>query len=182
MDQSAQELLEFWFSPEVEVRWFNSTPKLDDEIRQKYEALWLQAKNGELVNWLETAEGSLALLILLDQLPLNMYRNQAESFATEALAIKYAKQTVTNNFDKQIPIENRAFVYMPLMHSENIDDQNLSVELFEKAGLEGNHRFALHHRDIIERFGRFPHRNSILGRNSTAEEIEYLNSDKAFTG
>jgi len=111
-----------------------------------------------------------------------MFRNQAKSFATEQMAIDAAKQVIEKGYDQAIPLSQRAFIYMPLMHSENIADQNLCVELFKKAGLEGNYRFAKHHRGIIEKFGRFPHRNAILGRESTPEELEYLASDKAFTG
>lgn len=105
-----------------------------------------------------------------------------ESFSTEGMAIKVSKHAVEKGFDQEIEKEKVAFLYMPLMHSENIEDQSLSVSLFEKMGLEDNVRFAKHHRGIVEKFGRFPHRNEILQRESTQSEIDYLNSDEAFTG
>ena len=111
-----------------------------------------------------------------------MFRNQAKSFATEQMAINATKQIIAKGMDQSIPLSQRAFIYMPLMHSENIEDQNLSVERFKQPGLEANYRFAKHHQNIIEQFGRFPHRNAILGRQSSPKEREYLSSKNAFTG
>ena len=177
-----KEILDFWFSDGVKSKWFNSTPELDGEIRLKYLNLWQQAKENELVQWQETAEGCLALAIILDQFPLNMFRGDKRSFETESMAIKVAKKAIKNNFDQSLEKSKRAFLYMPLMHSENIKDQDLSVDLFEKAGLMENWRFAKHHREIVKQFGRFPHRNVILQRESSQDEIDYLNSDSAFKG
>lgn len=177
-----QDILEFWYSERMRQRWFASTPELDAEIRSKYENLWLQAANGELDGWRETPEGSLALVIALDQFPLNMFRGQPASFRTEQKAVETAKYALSQGHDQKIPGDRVAFLYMPLMHSENPDDQDLSVKLFEQANLESNLRFARHHRELIRRFGRFPHRNAILGRESSKEEIEYLNSREAFLG
>ena len=118
----------------------------------------------------------------LDQFPLNMYRGKTKSFATESDAIKVAHHAITNNFDANLTKIKLPFLYMPLMHSENLKDQNLSVKLYKRAELESNFRFAEHHREIIKQFGRFPHRNKILGRQSTNEELEYLASPKAFKG
>jgi len=179
---SPDEVLEFWYSAAMRPRWFDSTPQLDAEIRRRFEALWQRAANGELDHWCGNAEGCLALVIVLDQLPLNMFRGQAESFLTEAQAVAASKLAIARGYDKQIPPERRAFLYMPLMHSENLADQDLSVRMFEQSGLEGNMRWARHHRELIRKYGRFPHRNASLGRESSPEERAYLASKEAFLG
>lgn len=179
---TASSVLDFWFAPGMERRWFRSSPSLDRQIRDRFEVVWEAAAAGELDDWSQTADGALALVIVLDQLPLNMFRADPKAFSTEAKAIAICKQAVDRGCDRQLPIERVAFLYMPLMHSESLADQDRSVELFEAAGLEDNLRFARHHRDLIRRFGRFPHRNAILGRRSTAEERDYLASKHAFTG
>jgi len=178
----AREILDFWFADGMAKRWFRATPALDAEIRDRYERTWREAADGALDDWARTPDGALALVILLDQLPLNMFRNRPESFSTEAKATAISKAAVASGFDRQLPRDRVAFLYMPLMHSEDAQDQDRSVRLFEAAGLEDNLRFARHHRDLIRRFGRFPHRNAILGRPSTAEELAYLASREAFTG
>jgi len=177
-----QDILDFWYSEEMQSRWFASTPTLDAEILEKFEALWREAAEGGLDGWKESPDGCLALVIVLDQLPLNMFRGTAESFRTEQLAVETAKHAIRRGFDLHLPSERLAFLYMPLMHSENLADQELSVNLFEAAKLENNLRFAQHHRELIRRFGRFPHRNRILGRESSQEEIAYLASKEAFLG
>ncbi len=177
-----QNILDFWYSKEMQGRWFSSTPALDDEIRSQFEPLWRKAAAGELDGWKETPEGCLALAIVLDQLPLNMFRGKAESFKTEQQAVEITKHAIDKSYDQRLPAERLAFLYMPLMHSENLADQDLSVRLFEAAKLESNLRFARHHRELIRKYGRFPHRNGILGRQSTPEEIEYLASREAFLG
>jgi uncharacterized protein (DUF924 family) len=177
-----QDVLEYWYSPNLSKHWFASTPALDDEIRQRYEALWRRAANGELDAWSDTPDGALALAIVLDQLPLNMYRDKPLAFATEQRAVAVARQAVARGDDQRLPRERVQFLYLPLMHSEKLADQDQSVALFERAGLTDNLRFAEHHRDIVRRFGRFPHRNAILGRDSTPEELAYLASPEAFKG
>ncbi len=175
-----QEILGFWFSPRVNKHWFSSTPALDVEIQNRFEGIWYRAAAGALDVWAETPEGALALVVVLDQFPLNMYRGKPASFSTEQKAVAVAKQAVAEGFHTGLPEERRLFLFMPLMHSENLDDQDLSVRLFREAGLDS--RWPEHHREIIRRFGRFPHRNAILGRESTPEELDYLASDGAFTG
>lgn len=177
-----EDILEFWFSEEASKRWFDSTPAFDRLLRQRYESLWQRARRGELDDWRQSADGCLALVILLDQFPLNMYRGKADSFATEAQSREVARAALARGFDRSLPVERRAFLYMPFMHSEELADQERAVELFAQPGLEQSLRFARHHRDIVRRFGRFPHRNATLGRDSTADEIEYLNSKQAFRG
>ncbi len=162
--------------------WFRATAALDTEIRERFEAVWRQAANGGLSEWQQTAEGSLALAIVLDQFPLNMYRGEARAFATESQSIGIALEALNRGFDRQLPPEQLAFLYMPLMHSETLVHQDESVRLFEQAGLAANARFARHHRELIRRFGRFPHRNEMLGRTSTPEELAYLGSKEAFNG
>jgi uncharacterized protein (DUF924 family) len=174
------ELLDFWFSERIRPRWFDSTPALDDEIRQRYDALFERALAGELDDWRATPDGALALIIVFDQLPLNMYRGQPRSFAGEALAIEVAKMAIARGDDQTIAKDRLLFLFLPLMHSENLEDQLRSVALFRASGLD--HRWAEHHRDLIRRYGRFPHRNAILGRENTKAELEYLASPAAFQG
>ena len=182
MPASPLEVIDFWFSGPVRGHWFRSTAALDTEIRERYEPLWRQAAGGALSAWMQTAQGCLALAILLDQFPLNMYRGHARAFASEAQSIEVVLHAIARGFDRQLPLEQLAFLYMPLMHSEELAHQEEAVRLFEQAGLESNARFARHHRGLILRFGRFPHRNAILGRTSTAEELAYLASKEAFKG
>ena len=179
---NAEELLDYWFSESVAKLWFNSTPEFDQELRDKFMDTYQAASEGQLNDWQETAKGALALVIIFDQLPLNMFRGKPESFAAEAKAREIAGQSIDNGFDQTFTDKQKAFLYMPFMHSEDLDDQDRSVALYEKANLNDNLRFAHHHREIIRRFGRFPHRNDILGRESTQEELDYLSSKEAFKG
>ena len=177
---SSQVILDFWFQDNVKKMWFGSTIEFDRSLEDNYLALYESASVGELDDWKNTPNGALALCIILDQFPLNMFRDQAKSFATEAASRDIAEFAIDKCFDKGMNDEQRLFLYLPFMHSENIDDQNRSVELFTAAGMEA--RWAEHHRDIVKRFGRFPHRNEALGRECTKEEKEYLNSQEAFHG
>jgi uncharacterized protein (DUF924 family) len=178
----AQEVIDFWFSDEVRKLWFNSTPEFDALLRERFLALWQQASRRELDHWQQSAAGCLALVIILDQLPLNMFRAGAQSFATEAQSREVAQLAIDQGFDQRLEVRQRAFLYLPFMHSETLADQQRGLELFDQPGLEDNLRFARHHHDVIEIFDRFPHRNEVLGRDSSAAEIEYLNSKQAFTG
>ena len=175
-------IIEFWYSEKVKSKWFNSSIEFDKEIKNNYEDIWVSALRGEFSSWRDNAEGCLALAIILDQFPLNMFRGDMQSFSSEAVAVKVVKHAVENGLDKNIARDKVSFLYMPLMHSENMDDQNLAVKLFEEAELIENAKFAKHHRDIVKKYGRFPHRNKILDRESSKEEVEYLNSEGAFTG
>jgi uncharacterized protein (DUF924 family) len=177
-----EDIIDFWFSEPVAKLWFNSTVQFDQQLRTDYESLYHDAKAGKYDHWMDTAQGCLALVIIFDQFPLNMYRGKPESFASEENAISVARHALEHSFDEQLDERQKAFLYMPFMHSENPEDQERSVLLYEKANLTNNIRFARHHRDLIRRFGRFPHRNRILGRQSTDEELEYLQSKEAFLG
>ncbi len=177
-----EDIIAYWFAVENRDLWFKATPARDAELKQRFENLWEAARDSRVEHWRDTPEGCLALAIVLDQFPLNMYRGQPASFVTQDHAIAVTRHALANAFDARLPLEQRAFLYMPLMHSENLDDQDESVRCFESAGLKDNLRFARHHRELIQRFGRFPHRNAILGRGNTAEEAAYLASEAAFRG
>jgi uncharacterized protein (DUF924 family) len=177
-----RQIIDFWFAAGMEKRWFRSTEALDSEIRERFQGLWQQAAAGKLDDWTDGAQGALAMVIVLDQFPLNMFRGEARSFSTGALAVKAARDAVARRFDQQLQAAHKGFLYMPLMHSEDLMHQDEAVRLFGAAGLASNARFARHHRALIRRFGRFPHRNKSLGRASTPEELAYLASSKAFTG
>lgn len=179
---SPQSVVEFWFSDKVQPLWFQSTPEFDAELRDRFEPVWQQAAADKLDSWAETPEGALALVIVLDQVPLNIYRGDALCFSTEAKSREIANLAIERDLAADLTDEQKAFLYMPFMHSEALADQDKSVALFEAAGLVENLKFAKHHRDIVRRFGRFPHRNKILGRPSTEEEQAYLQSDEAFHG
>ena len=181
-DVTHRTILDFWFTEPANKQWFKSSPEFDQEILTKFYTIWTQARDNQLDKWQVSPESSLALVIILDQFPLNMFRGTAKSFSTESHAIDVTRDAIIRDLDKQLNTIQLPFLYMPLMHSENLNDQNYSVKLFEQAGLESNLRFAKHHRNIIENFSRFPHRNQILKRTSTPEELEYLASPQAFKG
>jgi uncharacterized protein (DUF924 family) len=172
-----RDVLEFWLAPASRPMWFKKEPAFDGEIRRRFEAVHERAAAGRLSQWQATAEGALALVICLDQFPRNMYRGTPRAFATDEKARLVADWAVDRGFDmatKEEPV--RFFFYLPFEHSESIDDQHRCVELVRR-GCPGDAeilRFALLHRAVIEKFGRFPHRNAILGRRSTPEEEEYL--------
>lgn len=182
MDIQPRDIIDFWYSEKIKKHWFNSTQEIDDLIRQEYELLWQATARGDMGAWYHTAEACLALTIILDQFPLNMFRGQTKSFSTESKAIAVTLHAIDHGYDHELTKDKRAFLYMPLMHSEDMKHQDMSVQLYEAAELMENARFARHHREIIRRFGRFPHRNKILGRQSSPEEIAYLASDDAFLG
>jgi len=175
-------IIDYWYSERIHKQWFNSTPALDDEIRNQFESVWLAAANGELDLWMDTADGCLALCIILDQFPLNMFRGSARGFETESSAIRVSKHAIDAGLDKHLQNNRLLFLYMPLMHSESLQDHVISVQMFEVADLNNHVKFAHRCQDIVKRFGRFPHRNQILGRENTDAESDYLNSEGAFTG
>jgi uncharacterized protein (DUF924 family) len=177
-----RQVLDFWFSPDTRPLWFRSTPEFDAHLRERFLETWKAAQRGQLNDWSSTPEGTLALVVVLDQFPLNMFRGHAESFSTEALSLRFARAAIDSGWDQNLDDAGKSFLYLPFMHSEALDDQERSVRLFRNAGLVDNLRWAEHHRDIIVRFGRFPHRNAALGRTNTLEEEEWLQSMDAFRG
>ncbi len=178
----AQDIIDFWFAADTRKLWFDSTPGFDAELRERFLSTWQRARDGELDDWMQSADGCVALAVVLDQFPLNMFRGSVESYSTEARAREVARTAIERGLDGGLQAERKAFLYLPFMHSEDLEDQRLALRLFDQPGLESNLRFARHHHDIVARFGRFPHRNAALGRDSSEEEIAYLNSDEAFTG
>ncbi|MDH5378633.1 MAG: DUF924 domain-containing protein [Gammaproteobacteria bacterium] len=177
-----EEILSFWFSKLVSKHWFNSTPELDSVIKERFEEAYSAALAGKLDHWLESPESALALVIILDQFPLNMYRGEARSFESENKAVEVALKSISQQHHLKIDKDKVGFLVLPFMHSESMKMQDVSVKLFTQLGLDENLRYAEHHRKIVENYGRFPHRNEILGRASTPEEIKYLNSPDAFHG
>ena len=157
-------------------KWFAKNRGFDQAIALRFEPSHFAAARGEHDGWMATPEGALGLLLLLDQFPRNLFRDSAHAFATDGKALSIARHAIGEGFDQQVEPELRPFVYMPLMHSENLGDQDASVVLFEALGAQTNLDFANIHRDIIARFGRFPHRNAVLGRKTTPEEQAFLDS------
>ncbi|WP_439271812.1 DUF924 family protein [Pseudochrobactrum sp. HB0163] len=177
---SPQEILDFWFLPATEAHWFVRSDDLDAQIKQRFYSVYEQAAAGELDQWREEARNALALTIILDQFPRNMFRGTPNAFATDAKAREIANYALDHAYDHRVNVKERAFFYLPLMHSENLPDQQRCVQLYEALGDDYALGFAREHRDIVQRFGRFPHRNAILGRENTAQEAEFLKTHKGF--
>lgn len=182
--RSPAEILEFWFSDRSRALWFEKNQAFDEEIRNRFGTTVAAACQGELESWSETPDGALALLLLLDQFTRNIHRGTPRAFAGDARARAVATAAIERGFDRQIPLDRRHFFYLPFEHSEDAGDQRRSVELFRDwaEAHDGAARdraleqmtYVYRHQEIVERFGRFPHRNAILGRESTAKEIQFL--------
>jgi uncharacterized protein (DUF924 family) len=167
---SSEDVLAFWFShPEG---WWKKEAAFDAEIRDRFLELHDAVRLGEREDWLEAPRGALAYVVVLDQFSRNMFRGSARMFATDARALAAARRALDGAFDRDLSRGERMFLYMPLQHSEDIADQDRAVRLF--ASLPEQLSYAEQHRDIVRRFGRFPHRNALLGRQSTPEELEFL--------
>ena len=174
------DILTFWRAAGP-ARWFAKDARFDEAIRLKFEPVHYQAARGAYSAWEASPEGALALLILLDQFPRNLYRDTAHAFATDPLALSIARRAVDAGFDLTTEPDLRAFFYLPFEHSEDMDDQERSLALFQALGDKQGLDYAILHRDIIARFGRFPHRNACLGRETTAQEQAFLD-DGGFSG
>jgi uncharacterized protein (DUF924 family) len=177
------DILQFWFGdgsdPEHERLWFAQDAAFDQSCKVGFLADHERAAAGELDSWKEAPAGALALTLLLDQFPRNIFRGMARAFATDPKALLMAKDAVARGFDLAQPPARRPFIYLPFQHSENLDDQHESARLFRKLAAEhpamaGYVEYAEHHLEAIRRFGRFPHRNAVLGRASTPAEVEFL--------
>ncbi len=179
-----EEILGFWFGREGEEgyrefreAWFTKDPGFDREIRDRFEPVYEETAAGNLDHWKDEARSCLALIIVLDQFPRNMYRGDARMYATDEKARQAARYAVEHAYDRELSPVERGFLYMPFMHSEEIEDQRLALDLFRRLGKVGEADpvpYAEGHMQIVERFGRFPHRNAILGRETTPEEAEFL--------
>jgi uncharacterized protein (DUF924 family) len=169
-DHRAEEVLRFWFGQDAK-RWFEKNATFDAEIRSRFLPLYEElAANSD---WLAQPRDCLARIVALDQFPRNMFRGTPRAFATDALALAAAKHAVARGYDRNLSPVEKQFVYLPFEHSESLADQQRACELMKPLG-EELYGWAVKHKVIIERFGRFPHRNQILGRKSTPEEIEFL--------
>lgn len=167
------DILAFWRDAGP-TRWFGKDTAFDDAIRHRFLATWDNARDGKLEHWQDSDDGALALVIALDQFPRNMFRDDPRAFSTDALARAVAKRAIDTGRDARVADDLRAFFYLPLMHSEAIDDQDACVALYRRLGHADNLKFAEIHTDIIRRFGRFPHRNAVLGRATTSDEQAFL--------
>lgn len=176
----ANAILEFWFSERVEPFWFAQSAALDQEITQKFGSAYTDARAGKLDAWRDNADQALALTIVLDQFPRNMFRGLPRCYESDGLARNVANHALDQGFDRKVDAKHRQFFYLPLMHSEDLGDQTRCVELYEPLGNANALDFARQHRDIIARFGRFPHRNTILERKNTPEEDGFLVDHKGF--
>lgn len=164
--------MSFWFGKHRQ-EWFAKNPVFDAEIRARFLALHHAAAQGGFAHWADEPRSCLALVIVLDQFPRNMFRGEARAFATDALARAAARVILERGWNQQMTQAEQLFAYLPFEHSESLADQDLSCELMKDFDAE-QLRYALRHREIIQRFGRFPHRNSLLGRESTAAELEFM--------
>jgi uncharacterized protein (DUF924 family) len=178
MDQAAatlspSDVITFWRDAGPK-RWFEKDTAFDEQIRERFLALCETASSGALSTWEARADGALALLLLLDQFPRNMFRGQTRMFATDPLARAIAAGALVRGFDAQVAPEMRSFFYLPFEHSEDMADQERALMLYKAAGDTENLKWAELHADIIRRFGRFPHRNALLGRTTTPEEQAFL--------
>lgn len=191
---NASQILDFWFGPLKDERhqpndtqmktWFQGGQAIDDEIRERFAGAITKAVAGDFDAWTETPESHAALIVLLDQFPRNIFRGTPQAFAADPIALKYCKLAIERGHDRKVHPVISTFVYLPLEHSEDLDDQELCIELLTKLAADvhddakkaydGFLAYAVQHRDIIKEFGRFPHRNAILGRESTDEEREFL--------
>ena len=170
----AHDILHFWFEELSAKQHFSKDAALDAAIAQRFGATLEAAAQCELCAWRTTAEGRLAEILVLDQFSRNVYRDTPRAFAQDAIALVLAQELVASGQDRSLPIAQRAFAYMPFMHSESAAVHAQALAVFSQPGLEDNLRFELHHKSIIERFGRYPHRNAILGRSSSAAELAFL--------
>lgn len=172
---SAADVVAFWIEAGPE-KWFAKNEDFDREFKSRFLEAHYAAARRELDSWMETPEGTLALIILLDQLPRNAFRDTGHMFATDSLALSFTRDAIAKGHHKGVALELQAFILMPLMHSEALQDQNDLIELLDESTQANTYRYAVIHRDVIADFGRFPHRNASLGRKTTPAEQAFLES------
>lgn len=168
------DILTFWFNEISPRQWWEKSATFDALVRDRFGEVLAAASRCELFNWRVTPQGRLAEIIVLDQFSRNIHRGAGAAFANDALALALAQEAVATGADLTLPLPQRAFLYLPYMHSESVVIHEVAVRLFSVQGLEDNYKFELLHKAIIDRFGRYPHRNAMLGRESTPEEIAFL--------
>jgi len=171
---NADHILHYWFDELQPRDWWRKDAELDRAIARRFGDTHRAAARGELFAWRDHPRGRLAEIIVLDQFSRQIHRDTPDAYACDRMALVLAQEALRAGADQALQGAERAFLYMPFMHAESLAMQDISVRLFDQPGLEGNLRFALAHRDIIVRFGRYPHRNAVLGRASTAEELDFL--------
>ncbi|MGJ8682568.1 DUF924 family protein [Paraglaciecola sp.] len=169
-----KQILDFWFKEIEPSKWFVKDLDFDQLLEEKFGCLLKPAQHCELFDWRKTAQGRLAEIIVLDQFSRNIFRDTPQAFASDPLALALAQEAVISGTDQEISAVERNFLYMPYMHSESLIVHEQAVKLFEQNGIQPSLEFEIKHKVIIEKFGRYPHRNQILGRESTSEEIEFL--------
>jgi uncharacterized protein (DUF924 family) len=174
-------ILDFWFAQSEQAEyaqrrkvWFAKNPSFDQTIRTHFQTDYELAAAGKLRDWQETTQGCLALILLLDQFPRNMFRGEAQSFTTDSQALVIAQYAIAQGFDLELPPIQRMFIYLPFEHSEHLEHQDQAVQRIRALQMEDVTDYAFKHQAVIARFGRFPHRNKILGRANTPEEEEFL--------
>ena len=172
-----EQVLAFWFERHGPDQWWTRDPAFDDTIRTEFGALHARAARAELHDWRARPEGRLAEIIVLDQFSRNLYRDDPRAFANDGMALVLAQEAVRAGADREVPPERRAFIYMPYQHSESAHVHALAVPLFESLGDPRSLDYELQHKAIIERFGRYPHRNAVLSRPSTAAEVAFLKTE-----
>ena len=170
-----REVLDFWFEEIEPAAWWKKDEAFDALLRERFLGLHTKAAAGELFGWREHAEGRLAEIIVLDQFSRNMFRDSSRAFACDPMALALSQEAISRGADRALTALQRSFLYLPFMHSESLKIHEIAVELYQHNGIENNLDFELRHKAIIERFGRYPHRNAVLGRQSTPEELEFLN-------
>ncbi|PCI76092.1 MAG: hypothetical protein COB20_11395 [SAR86 cluster bacterium] len=171
---SATDVIQFWFEDIEPKQRFIKDLKFDEALQAKFSETHHLAAQGLLYAWREHPLDALAEIIVLDQFSRNIFRDTPKAFATDTLALVLAQEAIRKKFDKELDNSKRSFLYMPFMHSESKEIHDIALFLFDQPGLEDNFNFEVKHKTIIDRFGRYPHRNEILGRESTAEELEFL--------
>ena len=169
-----QDILDFWFSPETQPNWFAKSDQFDQSLKEKFGDILEQASRAELWSWRKNADGRLAEIIVLDKFSRNIFRDTPRAFAQDSLALALAQEAISQDLDKQLSPEQRSFLYMPFMHSESKLIHEFALKLFQRLGNPENLEYEIKHKIIIDRFGRYPHRNQILGRESTEEELSFL--------
>jgi uncharacterized protein (DUF924 family) len=171
-----QTIISFWFEEINSKYWFKKDADFDQQLKLRFFKVYLAATRSELYHWRQSPMGSLAEIIVLDQFSRNFFRESAKAFEFDSLALALSQNAIEKGFDQQIPVNQRSFLYMPFMHSESLIIHDEAIKLFSIKGLENNLKYEHQHRNIIMKFGRYPHRNQVLGRQSNQQEIEFLNN------
>ena len=175
-DIVADDICRFWFEEVEKSNWFKQSDEFDAELKEKFSELLELARTGNLDHWCDCAEGYLGLIVVLDQFSRNIHRDSAEAFAADDKALELAKELIDKELDKELTLEQRSFAYLPFRHAEDLIMQHVGLKKTREINAEGygSDKYAVGHLSIIERFGRFPHRNAVLGRENTSDEETYL--------